>query len=527
MPMQTSPHFCRARALLLVVFVLVVRGGFAAKPPAGEDLFRDAVVPELRLEISSEGLNSLSRSPRKYVRATVKEGEKVYTNVAVHLKGGPGSFRPIQDTPAFTLNFDRFAPGQTFHGLKKVHLNNSVQDQTYLHEKISRELFEAAGVPVPRAGNAWLTFNDREFGIYVLLEGVNKQFLKRYFKDVSGNVYDGHSGSDVTTDMPTNSGENRRDKSRLRALASATREPELDARLEALEKTLDLDRFFSFVGMEMILGHWDGYTIGRNNFRIYHDRDNDRMVFLPHGLDQVLGRKFPMMPPNANGLVARAVLDIPEARKRYRERYGQLCTNVFIVESLTDRITTVAAKIDAVIARHDPEKAHSHSGAAARFARRIKERALELQNQIAPPPPIHFDGIGVARLTNWNSKLDLGQAKLNREEDSNGNMLLHISTESGCTASWRTTLDLPAGEYRFQAHVKTKGVVLPNEERAGAGLRISGHRLGQKNSGDRNWTPIYFDFEVPENKDTELVCELRAKKGDIWYDLKSLKLIRK
>ena len=117
------------------------------KPTPALDIFADGHIPALRLEINGQGMDSLRRSPKIYVPATVREGTMAYTNVAIHLKGGPGSFRKLDDYPAFTLNFDRFAEGQRFHGLKKIHLNNSVQDRTYLSEKISRELFEAAGRP--------------------------------------------------------------------------------------------------------------------------------------------------------------------------------------------------------------------------------------------------------------------------------------------------------------------------------------------------------------------------------------------
>src|SRR6185369_7291411 len=88
---------------------------------------------------------------RTSVKAKVKEGGRVYTNVAIHLKGAAGSFRPIDDNPGLTLNFDKFVHGQSFHGLDKFSLNNSVQDPSFLSEKICRELFEVAGVPVPRA----------------------------------------------------------------------------------------------------------------------------------------------------------------------------------------------------------------------------------------------------------------------------------------------------------------------------------------------------------------------------------------
>src|SRR5688572_3184624 len=148
MPMRTRCLTSACAAFLL----LFVPSSYAAKPAAGEDLFKDCVIPDVQIEISREGMSALGQSGRKYVRATVREGKTVYTNVAIRLKGGPGSFRPINDQkPAFTLNFDKFAPGQTFHGLKKIHLNNSVQDSSYLHEKISREIFDAAGVPAPRA----------------------------------------------------------------------------------------------------------------------------------------------------------------------------------------------------------------------------------------------------------------------------------------------------------------------------------------------------------------------------------------
>ena len=322
-----------------------VRKG-SQKPPPGEDLFVDGYIPALHIQISEEGVTTLRRNSRRYVRATVREGTIIYTNVAIHLKGGPGSFRQVDDYPAFTLNFDRFADGQRFHGLKKIHLNNSVQDRTLLSEKISRELFEAAGVPAPRAGNAKVDFNGRELGVYVLVEGVNKQFLRRYFKDTTGNVYDGHSQSDVNRNLPTNSGENPRDQSRLRALAAAVREPDLKTRLASLENTLDLDRFISFIVMEAMLWHWDGYVMNRNNFRIYHDRDSNRMVFLPHGLDQILTKPDGPMFPQAAGLVARSVLEIPEANRRYRERMAQLLTNVFNLVAITNHIHQVADKIE-------------------------------------------------------------------------------------------------------------------------------------------------------------------------------------
>src|SRR5579864_3211517 len=131
---------------------------------AASDIFSSTNLLKVEIAISPEGMNSLRsyqwsrENPnalnRPYALARVTTSGTIFTNVAVHLKGSFGSFRPVDALPALTLNFDKFAPGQDFYGLHKLSLNNSMQDPTCLHEKLCRELFEAAGVPVPRAGHA-------------------------------------------------------------------------------------------------------------------------------------------------------------------------------------------------------------------------------------------------------------------------------------------------------------------------------------------------------------------------------------
>ena len=193
-------------------------------------------VPRIRIEISRRGMDTLRQYQwawggnsweRTNVLATVREGDAVYRNVAIHLKGGAGSFRSVDQKPALTLTFDKVDGAQRFHGLKKIHLNNSVQDPSYLSEQLSRELFEAAGVPVPRASHAVVELNGRALGLYVMVEGWNKQFLKRHFQNTKGNLYDGGFAKDITYPLEVNSGDNPNDRSALDALVQAAQEPNL------------------------------------------------------------------------------------------------------------------------------------------------------------------------------------------------------------------------------------------------------------------------------------------------------------
>lgn len=354
------------------------------KPVPALDLFETGDIPRVRLELSDDAMARLRANPRRYVLGAIVEGARRYTNVSIRLKGGPGSFRLLEDRPAFTVNFDRQAPGQTFHGLKKLHLNNSVQDSSYLSEMLSREMFEAAGVPAPRAGHAVVALNDRRLGLYVLVEGVNKQFLKRYFPQAGGNVYDGHSQQDVNQRLRTNSGDAPKDQSRLADLASAARTSDLTARRVALEKTLDVERFLSFVAVEVIVAHWDGYSLNRNNFRIFHDRSTDRMVFLPHGLDQTFQRRNITAMPEMVGLVAKAVLEVPEFRERFRVRESQLLTNTFQTEPWVKRLREVAAQVRRELDVSDPSAAASYVSRAASFRRKIQQRLDALRTELGP-----------------------------------------------------------------------------------------------------------------------------------------------
>jgi hypothetical protein len=87
---------------------------------------------------------------------------------------------------------------------------------------------------------------------------------------------------------------------------------------------------------------------------------------------------------------------------------------------------------------------------------------------------------------------------------------------------------LKGGRYRFEGQVRTAGVEAVRDERgAGAGLRISGARMPRINQagGDSPWRLLVYEFDVTGGEaEVVLVCELRATKGEAWFDVASLKL---
>ncbi|MBI2948095.1 MAG: CotH kinase family protein [Verrucomicrobia bacterium] len=480
-----------------------------------------------------------ARQERVDVPATVREGGQVYTNVALHLKGAAGSFRPFDDKPALTLNFSKNAPGQQFHGYTKISLNNSVQDPSYLAEAISRELFLAAGVPVPQADHATVIINNRDLGLYVLTEGFGKTFLKRHFKNVKGNLYDGGFVQDITGDLDTNSGDNPNDRRDLQRLmeAASDRGQNPTNRWQRLSQVLDMDRFISFVAMEIMTCHWDGYTRNRNNYRVFHDLGTDRIVFMPHGLDQMFGwaRSSPNDPIDpqsigVQGFVAQRVLATAEGRRLYWERVAALRTNVFLEDKIISRVRELARRIRPTLAAY--ESASQFDWAVDNLCQRISQRARSISEQLdvpkaAPQEPIRFDANGAARLSGWTRRVTSqpGGAFQFGKGDVGGTTSLGITVgRGGGSASWRTRVLLPAGRYRFEGRARTSGV----GNTGGICLRISGEqRPDIWRPSDQGWMALRYEIVVREpEREVELLCELKAARGEAWFDEGSLRLIR-
>src|SRR3954470_17156744 len=252
-------------AFLLILFSTRSYSAGTNHPP-GADLFTNGPILRLKLTINEEGLDSLRCDHRKPVKASLQEGSKNYQNVAVHLKGAAGSFRGVDDQPALTLDFEKFDKNQKFHGLRKIHLNNSVQDPAYLDEAICGELFRASGVPAARATHAILQLNGHKLGLYVVKEGFTKDFLGQYFANTDGNFYDAGFVKEINDDIPKIFGKGPDNRSDLRALIKAAEEPDEAKRWKKLNDLLDVDRFISMSVLEVFTVHWDGYGFQRNNY---------------------------------------------------------------------------------------------------------------------------------------------------------------------------------------------------------------------------------------------------------------------
>lgn len=502
---------------LWLLFLAVTLPPVSGADVPGADLFAGTNVPAFVVEIDAAGVESLRREPRTEARCTVRVGEEVFKDVGVHIKGSQGSLQRIDQRPALTITFNRFVAKQKCHGLRKLHLNNSAEDSSFMTDILCVEMHRQAGVPAARSAHVTLQLNQRNLGLYVLKEGLTKDFLEQHFSKTGGNLYDGGFQQDIDQPCERLQGKGADDQQDLKALVKAAREPDAATRWEQLNRQLDMDRFITGLAMQVITWNWDGYAMARNNYRIYHDPETDKLVFLPHTMDQMFWKPMGTIYPRMAGLVARGVMSTPEGKRRYRERLSQLQTNGFDVAALGKRLDALAALIK-------PYRPGAEQSAAG-LKRALAERWQSIADQLAQPEPVAVEfADGVAALKQWRKATAQGELT---EGKVDGKAVLSLKLSQNTNAAWTTRIWLPAGMYEFTARLRVKAA--PNDSLAGAaGIRatVDGRPYLWRAVAGEDWQDITGRFAVPgQDASVDLACELRAS-GEAVFEVDSLKIQR-
>jgi spore coat protein H len=316
--------------ILIIATLLLLSGSQAA----------EEIVP-IHITIAPEGIKSLQQNPTRDVPIVVQLQGKRITNCTAHLKGH-GSFQPISSKPSFSIR----SPKKNLFGRKKLLLNNSSQDPSFLKWKIASELFTKAGVPSPEVSFARVNLNGKTLGLYLMLEPTDKKFLKKHFSNDTGNLYEGHN-QDMTDKLDRDNGEGDDAQTDRQRLAAACLEPDLQKRWTKLNEVLDVNRFLGFMATEVLVDHHDGYSMDRNNFRLYHNPADDKFLFLPHGLDLLFHSADLSHSRPFRSIVAGAILQTAQGKAAYDARSKTLANEFFGDEAVLKRVDELWNQIEA------------------------------------------------------------------------------------------------------------------------------------------------------------------------------------
>jgi CotH protein len=432
----------------LIAILLWALPAVAAADEA-EQIYQPGAMLEIELALSAEAEKSLEEEPGKDVKGTfsawltngdpggpttkLAEGHPV----EVHLKGHiGGSFRPFADgKSAFKLKFKKT---ERFLGLRKMTLNNMVEDPSMIHETLAYSLFRAAGVPASRTGFAYLRVNGEDFGVYLDVESLDETALARLYG--AGNtlhLYEGEYGADVDAagvatleavvpegDPKFEMDEGEAPPADLEALANAVAatSPSFSARLTGLA---DLDEMTRMWAVEKYISHWDGYSGEEaankpNNYYLHSDLGG-LFQMLPWGTDNTWQIERRIGFDGRGGLLFNGCLGDAECFGRY----------VTALQALQGQVATLdpdglAASTAALLKPwQELEEAESSRGehdvaeieaAVAKVRQYIAERPGELAAWLAvhvpkppapPAPPAPRGKLRLAGVTKHRRAVDL------------------------------------------------------------------------------------------------------------------------
>jgi len=495
------------------------------------DAFFAAPIVHLEFTFKPADWQSLKKDERKYAECTMIEtapgGEKKeYKHVAVKFKGAAGSFQGADGKPGLTVSLDKFKGSERFHGMEKFHLNNGAQDGSYLNEFIGGEMSRAAGVPASRCTHAIVKWNGRDTGLYVFKESFTKDFLSYFYEKTDGSLYDGHFIAEVDGDLEKQQGGDRSDKRDLKELAAACKEGDPKVRWQKVFERLDVDEFLRSLVMETFFSHWDGYNFNRNNYRVYFDPKTGKANFFIHGIDQIFGDANWPVVRDPGSLVGQAVWSNPDWKAHYWKVATAIHEKMLKPVDWEARIQAQGKKVQEALARQNPQLAKEYQGQINAARDRVLARLASFGKQLGDPPkPIEWvNNISKLGPKQWRTE---GGGAMD-EQTVDGQRCLHLRADGGGPGSWRRNITLPPGRYRFEATAKTANVEATGDQSGeGAGLRISGGTRKGVNglTGNAAWKNIGFEFEA-SGSDVVLVAELRSPKGEAWFQIGSLQLVK-
>lgn len=510
-------------------------------------LFESDTVLRIRISIHETNLAQLARSPRTYVPGTIVEGARSFLGVGVHLKGGERSAQPLFRRPSFSLKFNTH---QVFYGLQRIKLNNCKQDPSGLNQIVSSWVFNAAGVPCPRATAAIVELNGRNLGLYEFEEGVDTRFLKRNFAVEKAALYQGAYGIDIDGPAEKTHGEvvTSFQFSELHRILAAPAENQSPDRLMPF---VDADRFYRFMACEILTGHSDGYCMGNNNYRFFIPAKDlssptrpgaGPMIFIPHGMDQTWANPRSAALPISLTKLPRAFLSTPAGRERFRYWFARSLSNGLDLVRIQARITKLQGEIQPILKSIDPEAAKQQDIAARELINQLHIRQEHLTTYFSAPSQ-RLEAASGFQLSEpgttgfrtvpsgiWLAHEQVGNCALFRTNNASGPATMAVVAIQSSTYSsqgtWRAKILLPAGHYQFKGRVK----VLYSSQMAQAVLpdlyfQVYNGRREPKAFPKQNqsWVDLSTDLDVADAGETvELVIGLQGFTSGLLFDLNSM-----
>ena len=180
---------CRLALLIITASAIVVCAPGIAAAQTADDLFNDQVLHRIDVYLYSKDWLLLKANYllNTHYPADLRWQGKAVRNAAVR---SHGKFTRSGLKPSLNFDFDHYASGQTFLGLRSLVLKNLREDRSTLRDYLATKMLRRLGVATPRIAFAAVYVNNSYMGLYGLVENVDTVTAQRVFGESAGPLFE-------------------------------------------------------------------------------------------------------------------------------------------------------------------------------------------------------------------------------------------------------------------------------------------------------------------------------------------------
>jgi hypothetical protein len=316
--------------------------------------------------------------------ATVTINGTVVDSVGARFKGNSTFSHPNNKKP-FKLEFDEYRDDQKYDGMKSISLNNGYLDPTLIREKLHLDFCRDAGIAAPRGNFARVYINGVYWGVYTIVESVDKTFLKDRYDDNDGNLFKAvdaftnnifsdlrwygatHSTYYNRYELKTNETENNW-TDLVNFIDTINNNPNTAT---ALPKVLNMNSFYKALAADNLFGNMDAYINSGRNYYVYDLPATGKFEWIvwdaslsfgayPGGVSSTETLNLNYISSVTNRPLVAKVINTPVLDNEYLRAYCTIFKTYFSSARLNPQIDSIANLIRPSI-YEDTRKQYSNS----------------------------------------------------------------------------------------------------------------------------------------------------------------------
>jgi spore coat protein CotH len=282
---------------------------------------------------------------------------------------GNSSYNNPSDKKSFKVDFDAYINNQKYDGIKKINLNNGFKDPSFMREKLMLDFLNEQGLYAPRCSYANLYINGTLWGLYMVVEEINKKYLENTFGDDKGNLFKGDPSGDLKWLGPNAS--SYYSKYELKTNESINNWSDLvdfintinnssPATLQSnLDNIFNTDNYIKTWAIHGIFANLDSYMGSGHNYFIYHDSLTNKFQWITWDVNEAFGNfnmgmsisqleglsMFYIPNPTSNRPLNKNMLDVTSYKNKLVDAYCYYLNNGFDIWTLEPKIDSIANAI--------------------------------------------------------------------------------------------------------------------------------------------------------------------------------------